>query len=417
MLDSIHHISQSQTVIQELLSNAPQIVLLLTSYHALDMNREHCFVLRGLATETAEQTVNQSAVQLFVQGAKRALPHFQLTADNVADINRICQLVEGMPLGILLASAWCAVLAPREIAEEIEQNYDFLQVSHRDIPERHQSLRAVFESAWQWLTADEQQALMNFSIFPESFTRNAAEQIALVRLATLKGLTSKALISFIPSKQRYILHDVLRQYAGEKLVILGAQADLQERYHGFYAQYLIERYHALRSHLKETAWREIEIEFAHIRAAWRGALANHNFPLILQMMEPFRLFLQSRGWEQGLLLFDEARQVAAVSDQPHGIYYKLLMRFFPANLGMERWYRELHTALEVATTNGDMPEVAYLHGEFGWYCLSLGDYAEAQIHFSQAEAYYRTVNDRYALAAILRGIAYSDIMLGDHKNR
>lgn len=414
VLDSVHHVSQAQSVIQALLHNAPQIVLILTSYHALDMNSEYCFALRGLTTDN-EQLANQSAVQLFVQSAKRALPDFQLTPDNVADISRICQLVEGMPLGILLASAWCAVLAPREIAEEIAENYDFLQVSHRDIPERHQSLRAVFESAWQWLTADEQQALMNLSIFPESFTRKAAEQIALVRLATLKGLTSKALISFIPSKQRYALHDVSRQYAGEKLVASGTQADVRERYQRFYAQYLIERYHALRSHLKETAWREIEVEFTHIRAAWRGILADHNFPLILQMMEPLHLFLQSRGWEQGLLLFDEARQVAAVSDQSRSIYYKLLMRFFPTTLGMERWQRELRAALAAAITNDDVPEVAYLHGEFGWFCLSLGDYAEARMHFSQAEAYYRAADDRYTLAAILRGIAYSAIALGEHK--
>lgn len=414
VLDSIHRINQARPVIQALLHNAPQIVLILTSYHALDMNSEYCFPLRGLKIDH-EQLANQSAVQLFVRSAKRVLPDFQLTPDNLADISRICQLVEGIPLGILLASAWCAVLAPHEIAEEIAQNYDFLQVSHRDIPERHQSLRAVFESAWQWLTADEQQALMNLSIFPESFTRKAAEQIAMVQLATLKGLTSKALVNFIPAKQRYSLHDVSRQYADEKLVVLGTQADVRERYQGFYAQYLIERYYALRSHLKETAWREIEIEFTHIRSAWRGVLADHNFPLILQMMEPLHLFLQSRGWEQGLLLFHEARQVAVVSDQSDSIYYKLLMRFFPPALGMERWQRELYAALEVATTTGDLPEVAYLHGEFGWYCLSLGDNTEARMHFSQAEAFYRTVDDRYALAAILRGIAYSDIALGEHK--
>jgi predicted ATPase/DNA-binding SARP family transcriptional activator len=415
VLDSVHHIDQAQQVIQTVLHNAPQIVLLLTSYHALDMNSEYCFALQGLSVNDDDLAVVQSAAQLFVQSARRVLPDFQLTPDNVADISRICQLVEGIPLGILLASAWCAVLAPREIAEEIEENYDFLQVSHRDIPERHQSLRAVFESAWQWLSADEQQALMNLSVFPENFTRKAAEQIALVRLATLKGLTSKALISFIPSKQRYALHDVSRQYAGEKLVAAGTQADIRERYQRFYAHYLIERYPALRSHLKETAWREIEIEFTHIRAAWRGVLADHNFPLILQMMEPLHLFLQSRGWEQGLLLFDEARQVAAVSDESRSIYFKLLMRFFPSAFGMERWQRELHAALEVASANDDTSEVAYLHGEFGWYCLSLGDYVEARMHFSQAEAYYRTADDRYALAAILRGIAYSDVALGEHK--
>lgn len=415
VLDSIHHVEHAQSVIQAILHHAPHVVLLLTSYQALDMNSEYCFALGGLTVGDDDQQAQQSAVQLFVQGAKRVLPHFQLTAQNHGDVSRICRLVEGIPLGILLASAWCSVLAPNEIADEIAANFDFLQVSHRDIPERHQSLRAVFESAWVWLTADEQRALMNLSIFPESFTRKAAEQIALVRLPTLKALTSKALISFTPSRQRYALHDMSRQYAGEKLLAAGGQAELRERYHRFYAQYLTERYQALRGHLKETAWREIESEFIHIHAAWRGALAENDFHLILQMMEPLHLFLLSRGWELGLLLFDEARQVAAVSLKSRRIYYKLLMRFFPSDLGMAHWLRELHAAMEMATAEQDMSEVAYLHGEFGWYFLISGDYAEARTHFLQAESYYRSVEDSFTLAVILRGNAYTAIALGDFR--
>lgn len=415
VLDSIHHIDHAQSLIQAILHHAPQVVLILTSYRALDMNSEYCFALGGLTVGDDDQQAQQSAVQLFVQGAKRVLPHFQLTPLNHAAVSHICRLVEGMPLGILLASAWCSVLAPNEIAEEIAGNYDFLQVSHQDIPERHQSLRAVFESAWLWLTADEQRALMNLSVFPESFTRKAAEQIAQVRLATLKALTSKALISFTPSKQRYALHDVSRQYAGEKLLASGGLVELRERYHRFYALYLTERYQALRSHLKETAWREIESEFIHIHAAWRGALGQNDFHLILQMMEPLHLFLSSRGWELGLLLFDEARQVAAVSLESRRIYYKLLMRFFPSDLGMERWLGDLHAAMEMASAEQDMAEVAYLHGEFGWYFLSSGEYAAAWAHFGQAESYYRSVEDSFTLAVILRGIAYTAIGLGDYR--
>lgn len=415
VLDNIHHVSHAQQVIQAIMQNAPQVTLLLTSYHALDMNSEYCFALRGLSAGDNEHVARQSAVQLFVQGARRVQPQFQLTPENATDISRICQLVEGMPLGILLASAWCSVLAPHEIAEEIAANYDFLQVSHQDVPERHQSLRAVFESAWLWLTADEQRALMNLSIFPDSFTRKAAEQIADVRLATLKSLTSKALISFTPSTQRYALHDVSRQYVAEKLSVMGAVPDLRKRYLNFYAQFLIERNLALRGHLKETAWQDIETEFAHVRAAWRGVLADRDFSLILQMMEPLHLFLRSRGWEQGLLLFDEARQVAAMSAESRSIFYKLQMRFFPSDLGMERWLSDLHTALEVANAHEDAAEVAYLNGEFGWYFLSMGNFPEAQAHFSQSETYYRATGDLYVLAEVLRGAAYSAIALGDHE--
>ena len=43
----------------------------------------------------------------------------KLTDDNLADVVRICRLVDGMPLAILLASAWVEMLTPPEIAAEL----------------------------------------------------------------------------------------------------------------------------------------------------------------------------------------------------------------------------------------------------------------------------------------------------------
>ena len=47
---------------------------------------------------------------------------------------KICRLVGGMPLGILLAAAWAEMLTPEEIAAEIERSLDFLEDSSRDVP-------------------------------------------------------------------------------------------------------------------------------------------------------------------------------------------------------------------------------------------------------------------------------------------
>ena len=66
-------------------------------------------------------------------------------------VARICRLVEGMPLGIELAAAWTPVLPPAEIADEIERGLDFLSTTARDVPERHRSMRAVFDQSWRLL--------------------------------------------------------------------------------------------------------------------------------------------------------------------------------------------------------------------------------------------------------------------------
>ena len=71
-----------------------------------------------------------------------------------AGVVRICQLVEGLPLGIELAAAWVRLLSCQAIAQEIEQRLDFLAARLRNLPERQRSLRAVFEHSWKLLTAE-----------------------------------------------------------------------------------------------------------------------------------------------------------------------------------------------------------------------------------------------------------------------
>ena len=52
---------------------------------------------------------------------------------------------------------------------------DFLATTMRTIPDRHRSLRAVFEHSWQLLSEQEQTVLRKLSIFRGGFEREAAE--------------------------------------------------------------------------------------------------------------------------------------------------------------------------------------------------------------------------------------------------
>ena len=109
-------------------------------------------------------------------GAPRSPP----SPADLPHLARICQLVDGMPLGLVLAAGWLATCTPAEIAAEIERSLDFLSSSWSDLPERQRSLRATLDHSWQLLTADERQAFQKLSVFQGAFTRQAAEQVAQV---------------------------------------------------------------------------------------------------------------------------------------------------------------------------------------------------------------------------------------------
>ena len=91
---------------------------------------------------------------------------------------RICRLVAGMPLGIELAASWVSMLSCAEIADEIERNVDFLATSMRDVPERHRSLRAVFDQSWRLLSDEQHAALAQLSVFRATSTASAANAVA-----------------------------------------------------------------------------------------------------------------------------------------------------------------------------------------------------------------------------------------------
>jgi len=61
-----------------------------------------------------------------------------------------------MPLALELAAVWAKALGTDEIAAEIQRSLDFLSTSLRNVPQRHQSMQAVFETTWQRLSDEEQ---------------------------------------------------------------------------------------------------------------------------------------------------------------------------------------------------------------------------------------------------------------------
>src|SRR5690606_2236461 len=110
-------------------------------------------------------------VQLFITTAQRTHPKFALDAANAEEIAQICRLVGGMPLAIILAAAWVEVLSPQEIAAELAEGFGFLAAELRDLPDRHQSMRAVLAHSWQRLTGAEQEVFMRLAVFRGGFTR------------------------------------------------------------------------------------------------------------------------------------------------------------------------------------------------------------------------------------------------------
>lgn len=194
VLDNFEHLLDGASLLNEFLIQAPYLKFLVTSRERLNLEGEWTLELSGLAVppETMQpESGVYDALELFEQSVKRVRPGISFTEADRAAAVHICNLVEGLPLAIELAAAWSQMLSSSEIAREIEKSFDFLKSSKRNLPERHKSLRAVFEHSWQLLTGEERAIVARLSIFRGGFTRHAAESIAGASLETLSGLLAK----------------------------------------------------------------------------------------------------------------------------------------------------------------------------------------------------------------------------------
>ena len=298
LLDNIEHLfgegvasPDAVDILLELLQQAPMLQILITSRERLHIQEEWVFDLGGLAypADSDEQNITAvdlatySALQLFQQNALRTQRQFMPTDVDWAAMAQVCRLLEGMPLGIELASAWTRDFSCPEIAQQIQTDVDFLTTKLRNVPPRHRSLTAVFDYSWALLSGEEQAVFARLSLFRGSFSGEAAAAIAQATPDMLTGFCGKSLLRRLENggtgqgenastepgrSDRYDLHEFLRQYAADKLAQNAEAAEKTAvRYMTVYLELL-----AAQERLNKPETRQlIQTDLPHIRQAWQEA--------------------------------------------------------------------------------------------------------------------------------------------------
>lgn len=289
VLDNADHLIGDLDLLPAILSNAPQVKLLVTSRESLSSRWEWNVTLAGLSvpdSPRAENPETYGAVRLFIERARRVQHTFSL-ADDPAGVIRICRMVEGMPLGIELAAAWLSVMSCEEIAQQIVD----LHAPYKSIETRHQSLRALFENTWQRLNERERQRLMQLSVFRGGFTVDTAAAIAGITLPELATLVHKSLINVNYRTSRYEFHNLLSQFMRQKLAeVPEMEQQVRDSHAAYFVDFLAECESALRSGQPQDALAEIRAEIDNVRAAWQHAVDQHRFDWVTTCAASLNLF-------------------------------------------------------------------------------------------------------------------------------
>jgi len=273
VMDNLEHLVDGADILADLLAEAAELRILVTSREKVHLSDERVMEIRGLSFPEGdvESCEGFSAVQLFLECVQRADMGFSPSDEDIRAAGRICFLVEGNPLGIELAASWATTMPPADIAKEIEAGLDFLVSRSRDVPERHRTLRAAFEHSWNLLRPRQRKFFSRLAVFRGRFSREAALEVTEGSVSTLSALLDKSFLRQNPDAS-YQIHEVLRQYAEEQL--RGDAKDYTAAL-GRLSRHYLARLASLEVALKgpgqDAALEELTLAGDHIRLAWRWA--------------------------------------------------------------------------------------------------------------------------------------------------
>jgi predicted ATPase/DNA-binding SARP family transcriptional activator/Tfp pilus assembly protein PilF len=317
VLDNFEHLLSSpggngsgRGLLLEMIKRAPKLKLLVTSRERLNLQAEWILTVEGLPyppTEAALAEETFEAMDLFVQGARRVRPDFDLSVEWL-EVARICRLLEGMPLGIELAATWVSIMSCAEVAEELTRGLDLLSTTLHDVPARHKSLEVVFDYSWHMLSEPERDAFRDLSVFRGGFDLQAAQEIAGASLSTLAGLVNKSLLRVV-SPGQYDMLEPLKQYAAAKLAesVTPSLSNIQDRHGRYYLSFLQAREEQLQSDVQSKTLEDVNAAFEDIQVAWYWAVDHGHFDLVEQVCRGLVLFCIIRSrYQIGNTLFEYA---------------------------------------------------------------------------------------------------------------
>lgn len=419
ILDNCEHLLDAVApLVVSLLQACPQLQILTTSREALAVPGEVTYGVHPLAVPPAQRgalpaaaaVAGYDAIQLFVERARTVLHAFVLTDQNAPAVARICQRLDGIPLGIELAAAWVNLLSPEQIADRLAQDFDLLVADKRLVLPRHQTLRAAIDWSYNLLNATERRLLRWLAVFVGGWHLAAAEAVvaAMVReqgmpakyqvVRLLNQLVNKSLVvvehgaaAEAPGVPRARLLEPLREYLLAELVQAGEEQQLRDchlRYFVILAEAVDAEWTA---EAPQVGLARLACEEENLRAALGWSLTAQKAEAGVRLACALARFWRQRGhysegrrWLQATL----AQAPAASSVRSQALLW--LGTFARLQGDMVEAQRLCEESLRLSDARGDAMRTAVALENLGWSYVR-SDHGRAIDYFQASLTRFRTL--------------------------
>jgi predicted ATPase/DNA-binding SARP family transcriptional activator len=407
-------------LVRLLLERVPRLTCLATSRQPLHLGGEQEFPVPPLGmaagTETPERLLQWGSVALYADRAQLAKPDFAVTERNAEAVAGLCRKLEGMPLAIEMAAAWVKTLPPGRMLERLEHRLELLVSRRRDLPARHQSLRATIEWSYELLSPELQACFARLSVFRGGCSLEAAEAVCGGEaLRLLSELQEQSLLGMVEGQEegRYRLLEPLREFAGEKLEERGETGEVRARHAAFFLALAEEP----EGNQGTSAWWEwlarLEREYDNLGAVLDWSLAEERIEEALRLASALAALWENRG-----PLSEGRRRLAQVLARAPGqtrawanaLQEAGALALLQGDVAAARSFFE--QSLTIWQALADKPEIARLLHSLG-DVVGRADWEAARAYYEQSLALKQEVGDRKGSAASLCNLGYIAVKQGD----
>jgi tetratricopeptide (TPR) repeat protein len=274
----------------------------------------------------------------------------------------------------------------------------------------------VFDYSWRLLPQLEQQALARLSVFAGGFDQAAALAVAETRPATLAALVGTSLLRRL-SAGRYSMHELLRQFAAERLGISGEAASMRARHAAYYVVLAEQAAPALTRPDQASALERLDRALDNLRAALSWVWEQEQIDLGLRLAGALERFWFTRGylsegraWLERLLASAHARQAQPAVQAQAFSAAGLLANTQGDHIQAMRW---LELGLACYHAAGDPAGAVRALTTLGGVAYDQGDLHEAIARWEQSLAQARAVGDLGEVTRALGNLGEAHFHLGD----
>ena len=296
VLDTFEHLTPAAPLVYSLLLNSSETTFLVTSRSALRLRGEQEFPVPPLelpspvAEGRPEDLSRWPATALFWERAKAVRPDLELDSRSALLVVEICRKLDGLPLAIELAAARIKHLPLTAVREQLEHRLQLLVGGPLDLPQRQRTMRDTVAWSHDLLGTQVQWLFRRLSVFPGGCGLQAVRDIcgSVDEVGeTLEGISalvdqSLVVVDRNHAEARYQMLDVVREYAGLRLLEAGETHELARRHALFYLMLSEDAEPNLARAGHKDWFGRLDLERANLRRAMAWTIENGESALALR---------------------------------------------------------------------------------------------------------------------------------------